>query len=94
MIYKGELADAACAYSFMVTNSNRWLRNWKSTILLFPLDQVTWDREVGALQKASKFLNADKCLIVTYDQESVIPCKGTDLQIQVVPIYKYLLFDR
>ena len=48
----------------------------------------------GGFKKASKFLNADKCLIVTYDQESVIPCKGTDLQIQVVPIYKYLLSDR
>ncbi|MGM9758716.1 MAG: hypothetical protein ACI30I_01200 [Parabacteroides sp.] len=51
------------------------------------------DREVGALQKVAKFLKADKCIIVTYDQEDTLSLKGMDQPISVVPIYKFLLSD-
>ncbi len=54
-------------------------------------DDQTRTREVGALQKVAKFLDASKCMIVTYDQEETIPLNDMGQQIEVVPIYKYLL---
>lgn len=52
-------------------------------------DDQTRTREVGALIKVAKFLKADRCLIVTYDQEERIDEWG--MQIDVVPVYKFLL---
>ena len=54
-------------------------------------DDVTRNREVGALQKVAKFLKAQKCMIITYDQEETITLKDSDIDVEVVPVYKYLL---
>ena len=54
-------------------------------------DETTLDREVGALQKVAKFLQAEKCMIITFDQEDHISLPDSNLRIEVVPIYKYLL---
>ena len=48
-------------------------------------------REIGALQKVAKFLKAQKCLVVTYDQEETIQLNDSGLEIEVVPVYKFLL---
>ena len=55
------------------------------------LDDVTRNREVGALQKVAKFLQAKRCMIVTYDQEETVALKDSDVHVEVVPIYKFLL---
>lgn len=55
------------------------------------VDEATRIREVGALQKVGKFLKAKKCMIVTYDQEETIPSENLGFDIEVVPIYKFLL---
>lgn len=55
------------------------------------LDDTTKNREVGALQKVAKFLKAKKCMIITYDQEETITLKDLEIDVEVVPIYKYLL---
>lgn len=54
-------------------------------------DEATQDREVGALKKVAKFMQAERCLIVTFDQEYSIPLKDSDSIVEVVPIYKFLL---
>lgn len=54
-------------------------------------DEATLNREVGALQKVGKFLHPKKCMIVTYDQEDTIPSEDLGLDIEVVPLYKFLL---
>lgn len=53
--------------------------------------EATLNREVGALQKVGKFLHPKKCMIVTYDQEDTIPSEDLGLDIEVVPLYKFLL---
>lgn len=55
------------------------------------VDDATRAREVGALHKVSKFLKASKCIIVTYDQEETITLDEAGLDVDVVPIYKFLL---
>lgn len=55
------------------------------------MDEATLNREVGALQKVGKFLHPKKCMIVTYDQEDTIPSEYLGLDIEVVPLYKFLL---
>ena len=55
------------------------------------LDDTTKNREVGALQKVAKFLKAKKCMIITYDQEETITLKDLEIDVEVVPVYKYLL---
>lgn len=55
------------------------------------VDDATRSREVGALQKVSKFLNAKQCLIITYDQEETIHSDELEEGIKVIPIYKFLL---
>lgn len=55
------------------------------------LDDATRNREVGALQKVAKFLQAKRCMIVTYDQEETVALKDSDVHVEVVPIYKFLL---
>lgn len=53
--------------------------------------ETTRNREVTALQKVGKFLQAKRCIIVTYDQEETIPLDELGLNIEVVPLYKFLL---
>ena len=55
------------------------------------VEEATRIRELGALQKVGKFLKAKKCMIVTYDQEEKIPSEELGFDIEVVPIYKFLL---
>ena len=55
------------------------------------VDEATRIREVGALQKVGKFLKVKKCMIVTYDQEETLPSEDLGLDIEVIPIYKFLL---
>ena len=54
-------------------------------------DDTTRNRELGALRKVSTFMNASKCIIVTYDQEETIAIEEAGLEVSVVPIYKFLL---
>lgn len=54
-------------------------------------DEATRDREIGALQKVAKLLSAERCMIVTFDQEDTIVLADTNLKVEVVPIYKFLL---
>ncbi len=52
-------------------------------------DDTTYEREVSALIKVSKHLNARRLTIVTYNEESVLDVN--DLQIEVIPLWKWLL---
>lgn len=54
-------------------------------------EDATRNREISALQKVGKFLNAKKCMIITYDQEETIPSAELGIDIEVVPVYKFLL---
>lgn len=54
-------------------------------------DETTKEREVGALQKVAKFMQAERCMIITFDQEDTITWADTNLKVEVVPIYKFLL---
>ena len=40
-----------------------------------------------------KFLNAKKCMVITYDQEETIPSVELGMDIEVVPVYKFLLVE-
>ena len=55
------------------------------------IDEATQNREIGALQKLSKFIKPQRCIIVTYDQEEIIQSNDLDVQIEVVPAYKFML---
>ena len=54
-------------------------------------ENVTRNREISALQKVGKFLNAKRFMIITYDQEETIPSSELDMNIEVVPVCKFLL---
>lgn len=55
------------------------------------IDEATRNREIGALQKLSKFIKPQRCIIVTYDQEEIIQSNDLDVQIEVIPAYKFML---
>ena len=55
-------------------------------------DDSTRAREVGALQKVGKFLNAKRRIIVTYDHEETLTTD--EGEIEIIPIYKFLLSKR
>ena len=52
-------------------------------------DVQTFEREINGLVKAAKFLNAERLLIVTRNDERVIEKDG--LSIEVLPIWKWLI---
>lgn len=55
------------------------------------IDEATRNREIGALQKLSKFIKPQRCIIVTYDQEEIVQSNDLDVQIEVIPSYKFML---
>ena len=55
------------------------------------IDEATRNREIGALQKLSKFIKPQRCIIVTYDQDEIIQSNDLDVQIEVIPAYKFML---
>lgn len=55
------------------------------------IDEATRNREIGALQKLSKFIKTQRCIIVTYDQEEIVQSNDLDVQIEVIPAYKFML---
>lgn len=55
------------------------------------IDEATRYREIGALQKLSKFIKPQRCIIVTYDQEEIVQSNDLDVQIEVIPAYKFML---
>lgn len=55
------------------------------------IDEATRNREIGALQKLSKFIKPQRCIIVTYNQEEIIHSNDLDVQIEVIPAYKFML---
>lgn len=57
------------------------------------VDEATRIREMGALQKVGKFLKAKRCMIVTYEQEETLPSEELGVDIEVIPIYKFLLLS-
>lgn len=57
------------------------------------IDEATRNREIGALQKLSKFIKPQRCIIVTYDQEEIIQSNDLDVQIEVIPAYKFMLME-
>lgn len=54
-------------------------------------DETTRNRELGALQKFANIHEVKKALIITRDSEQVI--EANDMQIEVTPIWKWLLKD-
>lgn len=52
-------------------------------------DETTMKREVNALAALNSLYPLEKAIIVTYEDESVIECKG--LEIEVVPVWKWVL---
>lgn len=54
---------------------------------------ATRNREISALQKVGKFLNAKRCMIITYDQDETTPSTELGMDIEVVPVYKFLLAE-
>ena len=56
-------------------------------------EDATRNREISALQKVGKFLNVKKCMVITYDQEETIPSVELGMDIEVVPVYKFLLVE-
>ena len=57
------------------------------------VDDQTRTRELGALQKVAKFLKAQRCMVVTYDQEETVSVNGLEKDIEIIPVYKFLLED-
>lgn len=57
------------------------------------IDEATRNREIGALQKLSKFIKPQRCIIVTYDQEEIVQSNDLDVQIEVIPAYKFMLMS-
>ena len=55
------------------------------------IDEATRNREIGALQKLSKFIKPQRRIIVTYDQEEIVQSNDLDVQIEVIPAYKFML---
>lgn len=55
------------------------------------IDEATRNREIGALQKLSKLIKPQRCIIVTYDQEEIVQSNDLDVQIEVIPAYKFML---
>lgn len=55
------------------------------------IDEATRNRKIGALQKLSKFIKPQRCIIVTYDQEEIVQSNDLDVQIEVIPAYKFML---
>lgn len=55
------------------------------------IDEATRNREIGALQKLSKFIKPQRCIIVTYDQEEIVQSNDLDVQIEAIPAYKFML---
>lgn len=55
------------------------------------IDEATRNRVIGALQKLSKFIKPQRCIIVTYDQEEIVQSNDLDVQIEVIPAYKFML---
>ena len=55
------------------------------------IDEATRNREIGALLKLSKFIKPQRCIIVTYDQEEIVQSNDLDVQIEVIPAYKFML---
>ena len=58
------------------------------------VDDQTRTRELGALQKVAKFLKAQRCMVVTYDQEETLSVNGLEKDIEIIPVYKFLLEDK
>lgn len=52
-------------------------------------DDDTRKKELAALEKIGKFLHAEKCIIITYNEEDEIDMG--DIHINVVSIWKWLL---
>lgn len=52
-------------------------------------DENTMKREINALAALNSLYPLKKAIIVTYEDESVIECKG--LEIEVVPVWKWVL---
>ena len=57
------------------------------------VDDQTRTRELGALQKVAKFMKAQRCMVVTYDQEETVSVNGLEKDIEIIPVYKFLLED-
>lgn len=55
------------------------------------IDEATRNRKIGALQKLSKFIKPQRCIIVTYDQEEIVQSNDLDVQIEVIPAYQFML---
>ena len=52
-------------------------------------DDDTREREISALLKVGKHLNAKRLTIITYNEEETITVN--DINIEVVPLWKWLL---
>jgi uncharacterized protein len=52
-------------------------------------NQETRDREIRGLLEAANYLNVKNGIIITFDEEEIF--KMTDVEIEVVPVYKYFL---
>jgi predicted AAA+ superfamily ATPase len=52
--------------------------------------ETTYKREVNALLQFAKYTNIKKMLIITKDEENII--SGNNMKIEVIPIWKWLLF--
>ena len=57
------------------------------------VDDQTRTRDIGALQKVAKFLKAQRCMVITYDQEETVSVSGLEKGIEIIPVYKFLLED-
>lgn len=55
-------------------------------------NEDTYKREIGALEKMDKVFPMKKMLLVTYDDERLIPLESGKT-IEVVPVWKWLLRD-
>lgn len=58
------------------------------------VDDQTRTRELGALQKVAKFMKAQRCMVITYDQEESVSVNGLGNGIEIIPVYKFLLEDK
>ena len=52
--------------------------------------QETFERETKALKQLDAFLSTKRMVIVTYDEEGTVPLDN-DKQIEVIPVWKWLL---
>lgn len=64
-------------------------KEWLIQVAYSIAEEETREREISALLKVAKHLNAKRLAIITYNEEETI--NANDINIEVIPLWKWLL---